>query len=189
MELVAALNRPAIRVIPVLVHDTQMPTPDQLPPDLQALARRNAVEVRTRNFNTDISRLIARMTEALTQADEARVRGDSAQAALAAAAIDETERAEFIRAEYDEQLRRQAWHRIDEDVLRYRRRYSWRTMYGMLSHSVWLNPARGDIRDLGSVERRCRNLIVRVRSPLQQSRIRSTAGRLSEHIEPLFCFR
>jgi len=44
IELATALKR-GIRVIPVLLQDTPMPRADELPADLMALSRRNALEV------------------------------------------------------------------------------------------------------------------------------------------------
>jgi hypothetical protein len=66
LEIEAALTR-NIRVIPILVHGAQMPPAGALPPSLAPLARRNALELRTTHFNSDISRL----TEALVRAHPA----------------------------------------------------------------------------------------------------------------------
>ena len=45
LEIATALKRDGVRVIPVLVDGAEMPTTEQLPDDLQALARRNATEL------------------------------------------------------------------------------------------------------------------------------------------------
>jgi glycerophosphoryl diester phosphodiesterase len=52
LELNAALSR-GVRVVPILVDGAPMPRPDQLPPDLVALTRRQAVEISAVGFNTD----------------------------------------------------------------------------------------------------------------------------------------
>lgn len=57
LEIAAALER-KIRVIPVLVKDAAMPRPDDLPPDLVKLTRRNAIELSDARFAFDVDRLI-----------------------------------------------------------------------------------------------------------------------------------
>jgi len=52
LEIESALKRD-IRVIPVLVDGALMPTPSDLPSSLQALARRNAVEIAHHRFAAD----------------------------------------------------------------------------------------------------------------------------------------
>lgn len=56
-EIARALSR-NIRVIPVLLEGTPMPSADGLPPDLATLARRNAVELRDTQFARDLDHLI-----------------------------------------------------------------------------------------------------------------------------------
>jgi hypothetical protein len=56
LELAAALRRD-IAVIPVLVQGAAMPSKDELPPDLQALAWRNAVELRHTRWDVDFAQL------------------------------------------------------------------------------------------------------------------------------------
>lgn len=58
LELEAAIARD-IRVIPVLVDGATMPTPDELPPGLQPLARRNAVILAHHRFTDDCDQLAA----------------------------------------------------------------------------------------------------------------------------------
>ncbi len=58
VEIVTALTR-GIRVIPVLLQDTPMPRPDDLPAELRKLSLRNAVEVRDTQFDADTAGLIA----------------------------------------------------------------------------------------------------------------------------------
>ena len=63
VELETALKRD-IRVIPVLVRGTVMPSADQLPESLKALAFRNAIKVRPDpDFSTDIDRLSAALQD------------------------------------------------------------------------------------------------------------------------------
>ena len=52
LEVETALNRDDVRVIPILVDNAKMPTPQELPPGLAALARRQAVEINPVNFDT-----------------------------------------------------------------------------------------------------------------------------------------
>jgi hypothetical protein len=56
LEIAAALNR-KIRVVPVLVDGAHIPKPDDLPEDIKALARRNAVELRNDTFSRDVDAL------------------------------------------------------------------------------------------------------------------------------------
>ena len=56
LEIEAALTRD-VRVIPILVDGAQMPRPDQLPPSLAKLARRQALELSPSHFEFDTSRL------------------------------------------------------------------------------------------------------------------------------------
>jgi len=65
LEIVTALQRPKVRVIPVLVEGAQMPDSDDLPDDLQALCRRNAIELTDKRWNYDVSQLIETLRKAL----------------------------------------------------------------------------------------------------------------------------
>ena len=65
-ELRAALAGD-VRVIPVLVAGASMPQAAALPPDLQALTRRNAIEVSDSRFAADVDRLCAAIAPALGQ--------------------------------------------------------------------------------------------------------------------------
>jgi hypothetical protein len=58
LEIAAALRR-NIAVIPVLVQGAAMPSKEELPPDLQALAWRNATELRHTRWDTDFAELAA----------------------------------------------------------------------------------------------------------------------------------
>jgi Clp amino terminal domain, pathogenicity island component/TIR domain/UvrB/uvrC motif len=58
IEVESALTR-SIRVIPILVDDAVMPAESELPAELAALARRNALTIRHGSFRQDVLRLIA----------------------------------------------------------------------------------------------------------------------------------
>jgi hypothetical protein len=72
IEIATALKR-NIRVIPVLVDGVDMPQPNELPENLKALARRNALQVNHHSFNPDVYRLIEHTKSALNEAEESRV--------------------------------------------------------------------------------------------------------------------
>ena len=65
LEIATALNRSDVRVIPVLVEGAQMPTTAQLPADLEALARRNAIELSDKRWDFDVSVLVDTLRKAL----------------------------------------------------------------------------------------------------------------------------
>ncbi|HUT94607.1 MAG TPA: SUMF1/EgtB/PvdO family nonheme iron enzyme [Thermoguttaceae bacterium] len=72
IELEAALQR-HIRLIPVLVGDTTMPGPGDLPESIQDLAFRNALQVRPgRDLRSDMRRLIRELEAVTSQAEAAR---------------------------------------------------------------------------------------------------------------------
>jgi glycerophosphoryl diester phosphodiesterase len=52
LEVETALHRSDVRVIPILVDNARMPTPQELPAGLAALARRQAVEISPVSFDT-----------------------------------------------------------------------------------------------------------------------------------------
>jgi TIR domain len=62
LEIASALTR-KIAVIPVLVHDSKMPRPEDLPDNLKDLAFRNSVEITHARWNSDVQLL----TQALTR--------------------------------------------------------------------------------------------------------------------------
>ena len=70
LEVQAALGRPELRVIPVLIQGAAMPSTAALPVGLQTLARRNALEVSDTRWQYDISQLIG----LLKRMDAARLR-------------------------------------------------------------------------------------------------------------------
>jgi hypothetical protein len=57
LEVAAALER-KIRVIPVLFGGTRPPRPEDLPPELVLLSRRNAITITDAGFRQDVTRLI-----------------------------------------------------------------------------------------------------------------------------------
>jgi TIR domain len=57
LEIAAALER-GVRVIPALVGGARMPGAAELPPDLVALTRRNAIEISDTSFQASIDKLI-----------------------------------------------------------------------------------------------------------------------------------
>ena len=71
IEVETALNRDDVRVIPILVDNAKMPTPQELPEGLAALTRRQAVEIDPVNFDT--RRLLRVLNRTLNE-----VRGESA---------------------------------------------------------------------------------------------------------------
>ena len=64
VEMKSALKRD-IRVIPVLVDGASMPRPSDLPPSLQAFARRNAMEIAHHRFAADCDDLARHIKRAL----------------------------------------------------------------------------------------------------------------------------
>lgn len=56
-EITTALQR-GIRVVPVLIDGTPLPAEDQLPPDLQPLVRRQALEIADSRWRGDLQRLV-----------------------------------------------------------------------------------------------------------------------------------
>jgi formylglycine-generating enzyme required for sulfatase activity len=76
LEIATALKR-GIRVVPVLVEGATMPEAGELPDDLKALVRRNALEIDHSRFNTDSERLITAIERALGKAAEQREREEN----------------------------------------------------------------------------------------------------------------
>lgn len=62
IEIMAALRR-NIRVIPLLVQNSSMPTQDELPSNLKALASRNGISIRHEHFHDDMTKLIKGIKE------------------------------------------------------------------------------------------------------------------------------
>ena len=72
-EVAAGLAK-GLRVIPVLLDGAAMPDPAQLPPDLGALAGRNALELDNTRFAADMARLVREVRGALGEAAAPRRR-------------------------------------------------------------------------------------------------------------------
>jgi dipeptidyl aminopeptidase/acylaminoacyl peptidase len=96
------------RVIPVLVHKTEMPRADALPEPLKALARRNAVGLTQERFKADAQGLIKALEDALAEVEDARRQTESKAAAAEkqraaehAAKAEEAARSEKERARLD----------------------------------------------------------------------------------------
>ena len=56
-EVAAALERPDVAVVPVLVEGAQMPTAEDLPSDISALAKINAVDLSHKRWRADVGTL------------------------------------------------------------------------------------------------------------------------------------
>jgi len=67
LEVATALKNERVLVIPALVDRATMPAPDDLPPDLQSLARRNAVELSDQRWDSDVERLLQAIERACAQ--------------------------------------------------------------------------------------------------------------------------
>jgi TIR domain len=67
LELEIALRRPEVTVIPVLVSGAQMPDRQDLPPELGAIARRNALELSDKRWRYDVGQLISALEELLAE--------------------------------------------------------------------------------------------------------------------------
>lgn len=65
-EIIAAL-RGKKRVIPVLVHDAQMPAPGKLPPELALLAGKQAIPLRDLSWKADVARLVTSLQRTLAR--------------------------------------------------------------------------------------------------------------------------
>jgi hypothetical protein len=99
IEIASALKQGKL-VIPVLVQDTPMPKPDDLPESIRPLARRNAVRLTHERFKTDTQGLVTGIKQALEEASALR----RAQA----------ETARKIGAKEEARLRAQAKRQADE---------------------------------------------------------------------------
>jgi hypothetical protein len=71
------------RVIPVLVHNAEMPRADALPEPLKALALRNAIRLTPEHFKTDAQGLIKALEDVLTEVESASREAETKPAAAA----------------------------------------------------------------------------------------------------------
>jgi TIR domain-containing protein len=67
LEVATALRRSDVTVIPVLVSGARMPDPDDLPPDIAPITRRNALEVSDTRWRYDVGRLTRTLDERLAE--------------------------------------------------------------------------------------------------------------------------
>jgi TIR domain/Sel1 repeat len=72
IEIESALQH-GKRVIPVLVHDAQMPRADELPEAIRPLATRNAVRLTHERFRADVQGLVRALEKALDESDLPRL--------------------------------------------------------------------------------------------------------------------
>jgi TIR domain-containing protein len=83
LEIAAALARPDVLVVPVLVEGAAMPGPEDLPEPIRSLSRRQAVSLRDDAWDADVDRLVA----ALGGTSLSRLPKGSKWALLAVAAL------------------------------------------------------------------------------------------------------
>ena len=67
LEVETALRRPEVTPIPVLVAGARMPNRDDLPPELRAITRRNALDLSDQRWRYDVGRLISTLDELLSE--------------------------------------------------------------------------------------------------------------------------
>ncbi len=67
LEVGTALRRSDVTVIPVLVSGARMPDPDDLPPDIAPITRRNALELSDTRWRYDVGRLTKTLDELLAE--------------------------------------------------------------------------------------------------------------------------
>jgi hypothetical protein len=66
---VAVALRRGVRIIPLLLDGARMPAEDELPPDMRALAGRQALEIDHRRYAADVERLQAELQTLLDTSD------------------------------------------------------------------------------------------------------------------------
>jgi TIR domain-containing protein len=72
LEIETGLGRDDVRLIPALVGGARMPRREELPPELQSLSRRNALEVSESRWAYDVGRLVQALDEVLPDDGEAQ---------------------------------------------------------------------------------------------------------------------
>jgi hypothetical protein len=72
LEIAAALARPNVLVVPVLVEAATMPAVSELPENLRPLTRRHAVSVRDETWDADVDRLVNVIESAISLRDPSR---------------------------------------------------------------------------------------------------------------------
>ncbi len=66
LEVKTALRRPDVTPIPVLVSGARMPHREDLPEEVRAITRRNALELSDQRWRYDVGRLVSTLDELLT---------------------------------------------------------------------------------------------------------------------------
>ncbi len=90
LEVETALKRPDVTPIPVLVSGAKMPDREQLPPQLQPISRRNALELSDARWGYDVGRLNTTLDDLLGETGAVRETVEApgtAEATLPAAGI------------------------------------------------------------------------------------------------------
>jgi hypothetical protein len=72
LEIAAALTKPNVLVVPVLVEGATMPAPAELPENIRSLSRRHAVSVRDETWDSDVDRLVNVIESAISMRDPSR---------------------------------------------------------------------------------------------------------------------
>ena len=72
LEIAAALARPNVLVVPVLVEGASMPSAAELPENLKPLIRRHAVSIRDETWDSDVDRLTNVIESAISMRDPSR---------------------------------------------------------------------------------------------------------------------
>src|SRR5688572_2216258 len=72
LEIAAALAKPNVLVVPVLVEGAAMPAPAELPENIRSLSRRHAVSVRDETWDNDVDRLVNVIESAISMRDPSR---------------------------------------------------------------------------------------------------------------------
>ncbi|HET8822792.1 MAG TPA: toll/interleukin-1 receptor domain-containing protein [Thermoleophilaceae bacterium] len=67
LEVETALRRPDVTPIPVLVAGARMPNRNDLPPEIRAITRRNALELSDPRWRYDVGRLISALDQLLAE--------------------------------------------------------------------------------------------------------------------------
>ena len=94
VEVRTALQDGSLLVIPVLINDTRMPSVNNMPEDIQALAYRHAARIdEGRGFNHDMGVLLMRLVQHESNLEAERARADQDRA--------EHEKAELERATHE----------------------------------------------------------------------------------------
>jgi hypothetical protein len=136
IEIETALQRD-IRVVPVLVDGAALPQANDLPPSLQPLIRRQALELSHAGFRSEISRLVAAVDEVI-EAEPGRSADHMAQAETARRRAEDKARgeaqAEAARRQAEDKARGEAqvaarWRAYDKAKEAARRRKRARRMW------------------------------------------------------------